>query len=93
MPKLRRKTIQPEWAAGVLPNALYKEEESFATYMTVDFLYVPGESNEEHVVARVHLTRDIAKRLGEWISEFLEREMEDPSRSKGRRNRRQIGGK
>lgn len=93
MPKRRTKTFQPEQVAGVLPNAMYYEEDTFANYMTVDFLYAPGRSNEEHVVARVHLTRDIAQRLGVWISRFLAREMKDGSRPRGRRNRGQIGGK
>jgi hypothetical protein len=68
-----RKLIQPTPIAGVLPTGLYSARDEENRIIMLDFTYNPAGSDDGYIVARVHLTPDVAKWTRDAIDKFLKK--------------------
>lgn len=79
MPKSRRnrtrprETIQPTPVTGVLPNGVSYATSGGNRFLLLDFMYRPLQGSTSYVVARVHLTPEMAKHVRDAVEEFLKK--------------------
>jgi hypothetical protein len=67
----RHRFIQPTPIPGALPSGLYYVPDKKNRIITLDFTYGPAGTDHDYIVARVHLTPDVAKWTRDVIDRFL----------------------
>jgi hypothetical protein len=65
--------IQPTPITGVLPNGVYYATSTGNRFLALDFTYRPVEGGANYIVARVHLTPEMAKYVRDAVEEFLKK--------------------
>jgi hypothetical protein len=63
--------IQPTPVAGAFPNGVYYAWSKKNRVLALDFTYTPLETDIDYIVARVHLTPELAEHVREGIEKFL----------------------